>query len=462
LLASQINSYRDSLAKVKMNYQDLAEELVKKASKKGATQAEVYLELGEEFSVQVRKGKVEILEQSHRKGLGLRVFIKDKLGFSYTSDFTSKALKDFIDKTVYLANQASSDEFNGLPQEDLPPSIDLQIYDPEVKSLGMDEKIEMARRCEEAAFSLDPRVKNSEGASFSHYDKRVLLVNSSGKSAASDSTFFALSCIPVAEEKGEKRGGVFWDAKRFFSDLLSPEEVGKTAAQRGIRLLGARKIKSQKVPVIIESVAAVRFLDAISSAINGESVFKEASFLAERKGERIASGLVSIWDDGTVTKGLGSTPFDGEGVPTHRKKIVDKGILTSFLYDTYTARKARTKSTGNASRGYDSVPYISAANFFLEKGNQSPEDLIKSVSRGFYVTDLMGFGMNTVTGDFSQMAEGIWIENGELTYPVHEVTLAGTLLGFFQGIEGVANDLYFRSKIASPTIKISELVLSGK
>lgn len=445
-----------------MNYRELAEELVKKTSNRGATQAEVYLELGQEFNVQVRKGKVEILEQSHRKGLGLRVFVKDKLGFSYTSDFSLKALKDFVDKTIYLAKQASSDEFNGLPQEDLPPSTDLQIHDPEVETLGMDEKIELAQRCEEAAFSFDPRVKNSEGASFSHYEKRILLVNSSGKSATCDSTFFALSCIPVAEEKGEKRGSVFWDAKRFFSDLLSPEGVGKTAAQRGIRLLGAKKIKSQKVPVVIESTAAARFLDAMSSAINGESVFKKASFLAQRKGEKIASDLVNIRDDGTMQRGLGSAPFDGEGVCARAKRIVENGILTSFLYDTYTARKARTKSTGNASRGYNSVPYISATNFFLEKGNQSPEDLIKSVSKGFYVTDLMGFGMNTVTGDFSQMAEGIWIENGELTYPVHEVTLAGTLLGFFQGIEGVANDLYFRSKVASPTIKISELVLSGK
>lgn len=445
-----------------MNYQELAHHIVKKALEKGASQAESYLELGEEFSVQVRKGKVEILEQSHRKGLGLRIFVKDKLGFSYTSDFTLETLEDFIDKTVYLAKQASSDEFNGLPEEGLPSSVDLQIYDPEVKSLNMDEKIELAKRCEHAAFSFDPRVKNSDGASFSHYEKKTILANSVGKSMSSNSTSFALTCIPVAQEQGEKRGSVFWDAKRFFKDLLTPEEVGKTAARRGVRLLGAKKIKSQRVPVVIESTAATRFLDAISSAINGESVFKKASFLAEQKGEKIASDLVDVWDDGTMLKGLGSLPFDSEGVPTQRTKIIDQGILTSFLYNTYTARKAGTKSTGNALREYDSIPAISSMNFFLEKGDKTPEDLIRSTSKGLYVTDLMGFGINTVTGDFSQMAEGIWIENGELTYPVHEVTLAGTLLGFLQDIEGVANDLYFRSKIASPTIKISELVLSGK
>jgi len=443
-------------------YQELTQDLVRKAQKKGASQAECYVQLTEEFSVQVRRGEIEILEQSQGKGLGLRVFVSDKLGFSYTSDFTSKTIDDFIDKAVYLAKQVSSDEFNGLPQENTLSHADLQIYDPEIKTLSMDKKIELARRCEEAAFSSDPRVKNSEGASFSTYEKRILLVNSLGKSVSADSTYFALSCIPLAEEKGEKRGSVFWDAKRFFKDLLSPEQVGKTAAQRATRLLGARKIKSQRLPVIIESIAATRFLESISSAINGESVYKKASFLAEKRGEKIASDLVNIQDDGTMIKGLGTAPFDGEGVPTHCKTIVDKGILTSFLYDTYTARKAKTKSTGNASRGYDSIPYISLTNFFMENGDRTPEDLIKATSKGLYVTDLMGFGMNTVTGDFSQMAEGIWIENGELTYPVHEITLAGTLLEFLQGIEGVADDLYFRSRIASPSIKISELVLSGK
>ena len=446
-----------------MNYLELAENIIKNALNKGATQAEVYLDSGEEFSVQVRKGEIETLEQSQRKGLGLRVFIKKRLGFAYTSDFNTEALNNLVDKAVYMAKQASSDEYNGLPEEDTSlPTKDLKIYDSEVKSLDTQKKIELAKRCEAAAFSYDPRVKNSEGASFSHYEARIVLANSMGKSVSFKSSQFGLSCVPVAEQKGEKRGSVFWDAKRFFRDLLSPEEVGKKAAQRGIRLLGAKKIKSRKVPVIIESTAAARFLEAISSAINGESVFQKASFLSEKKGEKIASDLVNVWDDGTMSKGLGSVPFDGEGVSTQKKKIIDQGTLTSFLYNTYTARKAKTKSTGNARRGYDTTPYISPINFFVENGDKKPEDLIKDSSEGFYVTDLMGFGINTITGDFSQMAEGIWIEKGELTYPVQEVTLAGTLLEFLQGIEGIANDLYFRSNVACPTIKISQLVLSGK
>jgi PmbA protein len=446
-----------------MNYQELSENIIKKALNKGATQAEVYLDSGEEFSVQVRKSQIETLEQSQRKGLGLRVFVKKRLGFAYTSDFNTEAMNKLVEKTVYIAKQASLDEYNGLPEEDIPlPAKDLKIYDSEVKSLDTQKKIELAKRCEAAAFSYDPRVKNSEGASFSHYETSIVLVNSMGKSLSFKSTQSGLSCVPVAEQGGEKRGSVFWDAKRLFGNLLSPEEVGKKAAQRGVRLLGARKVKSQKVPVIIESTAAARFLEAISSAINGESVFQKASFLSEKKGEKIASDLVNVWDDGTMPKGLGSAPFDGEGVFTQRKKIIDQGILTSFLYNTYTAKKARTKSTGNARRGYDSTPYISPTNFFLENGDKKPEDLIKDTPEGFYVTDLMGFGINTITGDFSQMAEGIWIEKGELTYPVQEVTLAGTLLEFLQGIEGVANDLYFKSNIACPSLKISQLILSGK
>lgn len=454
-----------------MDYLELATDVVKKAINKGADESEVYLELGTEFQVRTRKGEIEILKQAQKRGLGLRVFVNNKcvgikrLGFSYTSDFTPETIDTQIEKTLFLAKHSTSDEFYGLPEKDLASQkklSDLKIYDPQIETINTKTKIELAKRAEESAFSESPKVKNSEGANFISEKTSVILVNSKSEPISYDSTFFHLSAEPVIEHGNEKRISRFWDSKRFFADLDSPEDIGKKSAQRAERMLGAKKIKSQKVPVILENLISNRFLYALASAVNGDNVYKKSSFLASMLDKKIGSDLVTLIDDGTIPKGLGSKPFDDEGVLTRRKKIIDKGVLSCFLYDTYTAKKAKLASTGNASREYDKIPQIGTLNFYIENGKTPLEEMVKEIKSGLFVTDLMGFGINWITGDFSQMVEGIWIENGELAYPVDEITLGGTLLNFFSGIEQIGNDLDFRSPTACPSLKIGELVVGGK
>jgi len=448
-----------------MNYLELATDIVKKSIKKGAAQSEVFIEVSTEFQVRTRKGKIEVLKQSQGSGLGLRMFVDNKLGFSYTSDFTPVILETQIEKTLLLARHSSSDEFCGLPEKKMPPKRDLpdlRIYDPQIESVDTESKIDLAKRAEESAFSHSPKVKNSEGANFISEKTNVIIANSKSEPCSYDSTYFYLSCEPVAEDGKEKRIGTYWDSKRFFSDLDSPEKIGEKASQRAERMLAAKTPKSQRVPVILENLISNRFLYALASAVNGDNVYKKSSFLASMLDKKVGSDLVTLIDDGTIPKGLGTSPFDDEGILTKRKKIMDKGILSTFLYDTYTANKVNTSSTGNASRGYDQTPHIGVLNFYMEKGQTPLEEMIKGVKSGFFVTGLMGFGINWITGDFSQMAEGIWIENGELTHPVDEVTLGGTLFDFLSKIEQVGNDLDFRGTVACPSLKISKLVIGGK
>jgi len=448
-----------------MNYLELASDVTKKAIKKGANESEVFLEISTEFQVRTRKGEIEILKQSQKSGLGLRVFVDNRLGFSYTSDFNFENLETLMEKTIVLAGHSSSDEFFGLPEKDALYNEnikDLKIYDPRVDTIDTETKIELAKRAEEACFSESSRIKNSEGANFISEKNTIIIANSISDPISFDSTYFYLSAEPIAENANEKRIGVFWDSKRFFSDLDSPENIGKKAALRAERMLGAKRIKSQKVPVILENIISNRFLYALASAVNGDNVYKKASFLASMLNKKVSTDLINLNDDGTISKGLNSRPFDDEGVLTRRKKIIDKGVLTSFLYDTYTATKAKTTSTGNASRGYDDTPHIGILNFYMENGETTLEQMIKGIKSGLLITDLMGFGINWVTGDFSQMAEGIWIENGELTYPVDEVTLAGTLFDLLAKVEQVGDDLVFRGPVACPSLKISEMVIGGK
>jgi len=447
-----------------MEYKELPAELIKKSLKAGADQAEIYLEEDKELLIRVRKGEIEILKQTRTKGLGVRLFVRKKLGFSYTSDFTPKSLEDLIKKTIFLAKNSSEDEFNGLPEKIEPSSekTELKIYDSHLKNFPTEMKIELAKRAEGAAFNADPRITNSEGAEYQDNETQIYLANSSGVNLEFQRTSISLFCHPVAEKDGEKRGNYFWDVKSLLENLESPEKIGKIAAERALRMLGSKKIETQKVPIIFDPLTSSGFLAGISYGVNGLLASKNSTFLAEKLNQKIGSDLLTVWDDGTLPKGVGSRPFDGEGILTLRKKVFENGVLKTFLHNSYSAKKMKTFSTGNASRGYDSIPRISALNFYLENGKIDPAEIIRSVKKGFYVTDLAGFGMNIVTGDYSQMAEGLWIENGELTFPVSQVTIAGTILHMLKGVEMVGNDLTFRGSISSPTLKFSQMVVSGK
>jgi PmbA protein len=269
--------------------------------------------------------------------------------------------------------------------------------------------------------------------------------------------------VPVAkDEKGNMQRDFWYSVARSIKLLENPEEVGKIAAQRTVRRLGARKAKTAKVPVIFDPMVARSLLEHIAEAVNGDSVYRGASFLAGKLGEKIAGSNVTVIDDGTMRGGFGTSPFDGEGVPTRRTVVIEKGELKSYLLNTYTAKKLKLATTGNASRGLAGTPGIGVGNFFLEGGSRTPEQLIGDVKEGLYVTELMGFGVNLVTGDFSRGASGLWISGGQLAHPVEEITVAGNLKDMLFNISEIASDLEFRGAMASPTLRIDGLMVAGE
>lgn len=445
-------------------YEQLAKKLVARAKKLGAKQAEAFVQVGREATCRVRDGEIEHLTQATSKGVGLRVFVKNRLGFSWTSDFEAGSLNAFVDRAVQLAEAAAPNPLNGLPDEkDLGDFADVgPLYDAEVASLAPDWKIKAALEMEKVARAYDPRVKTIESVEAGETVGEVFLASSTGVTGYSQGTSVYLYTAAVAEADGQLQNSWWYDARRFLADLDSPEQVAREAARRAVRMLGAKKVKSQKVPVIFDPMMAASFIGGIAGAVNGDAVYKKSSFLAAKLGQTIAPPSVTIVDDGLMAKGLATSPFDGEGVPTRRSALVERGVLKTFLYDAFTARKAKTRSTGNASRGYRSLPSIGTHNLYLEPGTKTPEALVKDVSHGFYVTAMLGHGANLVTGEYSRGANGLWIENGELTRPVQEVTVAGNLLDMLGRIDGIGSDLTFRGSVGAPTLRFSELTVSGE
>jgi len=441
----------------------LAADLLGRAKKQGATAADVILADGDTFSVQVRLSAVDRLTKAKEKRLGLRVFLGKRSAASATSDFSPDSLERLVSDTCAMAAAVIEDEVSGLPPADLlaRDQPDLNLHDP--TTLATDVQIELARRAESSAMGWDPRITNSEGADFNSASGRVLLANSHGFSGEYRTSTFSVSVAPVATDpaSGGMQRDSWYAVQRKYADLESPESVGQEAARRTVRRLGSRKVATTRAPVVFDQEMAGSLLSNLCSAASGYSLYKGASFLVGQLGQRLAPDFVTIYDDGRMPGGLGSRPFDGEGLPTRKTAVVDKGLLTSYLLDCYSGRKLGLASTGNASRSIGESPSVGPTNFYLVPGRHSAAEIIRSVKQGLYVTELIGFGVNMVTGDYSRGAAGFWIENGELAYPVEEITIAGNLKRMFADIEMVGTDLEFRSRIASPTIKISEMTIAG-
>lgn len=445
-----------------MDYLEFAQDIVKSAMRAGAQEAEAYLQVGEEFDVNVRLDDVETLTQASSKGLGLRVFVDKRMAFASTTDFHGSVVSDLVKTTVQLAKAASRDRYNGLPDVGPGPLPHLDLFDPSIAKLPTDRKIEIARQAERAAFDYDPRVTNSHGASFGNRSGTSIIANSNGILYSHSGTGCHIVCAPLAEEAGEKQTSYYWSSRRFFRELDSPEEVGRQAAIRTVQKLGARKVETQKAPVVFEWMIGGVLWGSIFSALNGDHAHRGMSFLKKKLDKRIGSPLVTIIDDPLMPEGPGSRPFDGEGMLTRRKVVVDEGILKMYFYDARTARKYAAEPTGNAGRGYSSTPSVSPTNFYLKPTDVEPSEIIRGISDGFYVTETIGHGVNTVTGDFSVGASGMWIKDGELAFPVQEVTIAGNMLDMMKNIEQVANDAKFMSPVSSPTFKIAEMTVSGR
>ncbi len=448
-----------------MELKEVATEVVDRAMRAGATAAEAVAREGNEFSTVVRLGQVETLKESGAKVLGVRVFHGQRAASTYTSDFSPAGLDQLVSSAVSLARITSEDPVSGLPQASELGKLDtdLDLYYQDVYSLSTEQRIEYARRAEKAATSADARIQNSEGGSFDAADGRKVLANSLGFVGEYKRSYCSVSAVPVAkDESGAMQRDFWYSVARSIKLLDSPEEVGKVAAQRTLRRLGARKVKTSQVPVIFDPMVARSLLDSLAEAVNGDSIYRGASFLAGKLGEKVAGENVTVVDDGTMPGGFGTSPFDGEGVKSRRTLVIDKGVLKSYLLNTYTAKKLNMKTTGNASRGLAGTPGIGVGNFYLEAGERKPEQILGDVKEGLYVTEFLGFGVNLVTGDFSRGASGMWISGGQLAFPVEEITVAGNLKDMFNSISEIGSDLEFRGSVAAPTLRIDGLTVAGE
>lgn len=443
------------------SYLTLAESSLHYSRKSGATHADVYIQHGETFSVQVINGSIESLTQSFYKGLGLRVFIGNKTGFSFTTDFSQSAVESMIHEALELAKLSDADAFNVLPDKILSGYPELKLFDPQIQNIRAEDKIALARSLEEKVLQKDPRIRRTEGASFSNSNLTIHLLNSKGSSGSFTSSLAGMSVSPVAEENGIKSSESAYHYNRFFDKLDDPDTIAVRAAERTVRLLGARKIKTTQADIVLDPSCGVTFLSGFFSLINGDQVNRGLSCLKESIGKRIAPDFVTIVDNGSLPSMIGSRPFDGEGIGTSRQVVVGNGVLKKFLFDTKAALRAGADSTGHAHRAYDSEITIGVHNFYMEGGPLSPEQIISETSRGLWVTKLMGFGFDPVSGMFSFGAAGLWIEKGSLTYPVHEIVIAANMRDMLMHIRAVGNDLEFRSSISCPTLKISDVTIGG-
>jgi len=438
-------------------------DVLRRATEQGATEADGYLVEERQFSAQVRLGQVETVVHSRDQRLALRVFVGRASASASTSDLSRDSLERLIEDATGLARITGEDRLAGLPD---PATLirgvpDLDLTDPRGHDLTLEEKIALARRGEEAALALDPRITNSEGAEFFDRRSTYTYATSHGFSGSYSGSTFGLTVSPVAAANGEMQRDTWYSATRKRARLESPEEVGRTAARRALRRLGARRVKTAEVPVVFDAETAAGLVGAVAGAASGPALYRGTSFLQNRLGKRIASSMVTIVDDGAIPAALGSKPFDGEGLAVKRTTVVGGGALESYLLDTYSARKLGLASTHHASRTGSGVG-VATNNLVLQPGDASPEALIRSVKSGLYVTELIGFGVNFVTGDYSRGAVGLWIENGELAYPVEEVTIAGNLLEMLDAVDGIGNDLVLRDVTAAPTVKIARMVVAGQ
>ena len=452
-----------------LELESLATDVVKLAMKAGASDAEVVVREGDEFSVNVRMGEVETLKESGSRALGLRVFMGKRSASTSTSDLTGEGIQRLVDGALALAKVTEEDAFAGLPDADEFGAIsdDLHLYFDDVYSLEGPQRIEWARRAEAAAMAADPRITNSAGGSFEASTGRKVLANSRGFLGGFRNSYAGVSAAPIAvDANGQMQRDGWWSSARCFAHLESPESVGQEAARRTLRRLGARRVATQQAPIVFAPEVARTLIGSIFDAASGDAIWRHASFLAGKMGEMIAAPEITIIDDNTMllpsgVGGFGTSPFDGEGLPSRRTVVVERGVLCNYMLNTYAARKLGMRSTHNASRGLAGTPGIGCGNLYVEPGAQTQEEIIGGVNAGFYVTSLMGPGTNLVTGDYSRGAAGLWIEKGELTYAVEEVTIAGNLAEMFSHVSAIGNDLVFRSSIASPTLRIEGMTIAG-
>ncbi len=446
---------------------DVVERAIDRARRAGASAVDAVCIESDHVEARVRATEIEFVTQARERTLGIRALVSGAHGIrsanTSTSDLSAAAIDRMADETVALARATAEDPVAGLPDGPFACEIaDLALFDPADRKVDVEARIGDARDAEAAARAVDPRIENSEGSQVGSDFSHVAYGNSAGFFGEYDTAYHSLFCEPVARSQGGLQRDYWYTVARRLADLEPPEAVGRRAAERVLRRLDARRLQTCEVPVIFDPVTAPSLLGHLISCINGYAVYRKTSFLAEKLGQPIAAASITVIDDGTRQRGLGSKPFDGEGLPTRRTVVVDRGRLASFLLDSYSARKLGLESTGNASRGAGSSPAAAPTNLWLEPGEQSLDELIASTPRGLLVTELIGMGFNPVTGDYSRGAAGLWIEGGEITGPVEEITIAGNFSEMLSDIDAVGSDLLWLGAVASPSLRISKMTVAGE
>ena len=445
---------------------DLAAEVVERARRAGADVAEAIARSGSELSTKVRLGEPELVEEAAYRSLGMRVIKQKRVALTSTSDLTPRGIDRFVKDAIELVEISQEDPFAGPAAPELitkGPFPALDLYDPAGGEVTAAQAIETAKRGEQAARDADVRITNSDGATFSRTAGAFALVLSGGFRGGYAGSYASLVVSPVADDEGgKKRRGFHYTAKRHLADLESPEAVGREATVRTLRKLGARKVPTCEAPVVFDPDAARSILGLLAGCFMGSSIWRKSSYLVGREGTKIASDLVTIIDDPLRPRGPGSRPFDGEGLAARQNLVVERGVLRTYLCDSYSARKLGRDSTGSASRGSGGGVGPSTSNCILQPTSTPAAEIVRSTPRGLYVTEMMGFGFNAVTGDFSRGASGFWIEDGKLAYPVSEVTISLNIDQLWQQIDAVGDDLDLRTSTASPTLRVSAMTIAGR
>ena len=442
------------------------ERALSRARASGADAADAVLVESDAVEVRVRGEEIDFVKQSRERTLGIRALVRGAAGFrsaiTSTSDLSPDAVDRMASEAAALGRATAEDPDAGIPEDGFASDRpELGLWDPADRELSVEQRIDDALRAEAAARATDPRIANSEGSEVSSEFATVTYGNTAGFLESYDTARHALFSEPLAQENGSMQRDYWYTAARRVADLEAPEAVGRRAAQRALRRLGARRVPTCEVPVIFDPVTAPSLLGHIASCVSGYAVYRESSFLAGRLGEAVASELVTVIDDGRRPGGLGSRPFDGEGQPTRRNTVLERGRLQTYLLDGYSARKLGRRSTGNAARSAGSAPTVAPTNLWLEPGERSLEEIVADTERGLLVTELIGMGFNPVNGDYSRGAAGLWIENGELTGPVEEITIAGNLGEMLAAVDAVGSDLEWRGPVASPSVRIAAMTVAG-
>lgn len=428
----------------------------------GAQKAESYISKSRELAIEVREGRVETIKLAEETGLGVRVMVDGHTGFAFTSENTRQAQDDAVRQALANARSTAEDPLRMLPGPvSAYPSMD--IYDPDILTTPVEKKIELARLMEKEAKNFDPRVKVIESSSYYDGEVAITLVNSNGVEATYNGSFCGVYMALVAGEGQNSQTGFALDYRLKMAGL-DAGKVGRDAARRAVRMLGAKPVPSGRVPVILDPLVATGLLGVLAPALTAEAVQKGRSVFAGQVDTKVASEVVTLVDDGTREGGVASAPFDGEGVPSSVTILIRDGILQGYLHNVYTAAKEGVQSTGNGIRGsFKSTPEVGATNFFIKPGEYTPEQLMEDIGSGFYVTEVMGMHTaNPISGNFSVGASGIWIENGQLARPVRGVALAGNIKDVLNNIEGVGNDLNFFGGKGCPSLRIADMAVSGR